>query len=91
VLPDSDWHVKDKFFKGRDAIRAFLKEKWEHELDYKLVKELWWATFMERCCSRMRPKGFKSKPCCEACCAWCAHALEQPLLRWLTGPSVTTA
>lgn len=33
--------MKEKFFKGRDAIRAFLKEKWEYELDYKLVKELW--------------------------------------------------
>jgi nuclear transport factor 2 (NTF2) superfamily protein len=28
-------------FRGRDAIRAFLKRKWEKELDYRLKKELW--------------------------------------------------
>lgn len=38
---DSEWHVSDKFFKGREAIEAFLKAKWEEELDYRLVKELW--------------------------------------------------
>ena len=33
--------MSDKFFKGREAIEAFLKAKWEEELDYRLVKELW--------------------------------------------------
>ena len=39
--PDSDWRNRDEFFKGRDAIRAFLAHKWSRELDYRLVKELW--------------------------------------------------
>ena len=27
--------------RGRDAIRAFLTRKWNKELDYRLIKELW--------------------------------------------------
>ena len=38
---DSDWRNRDEFFRGREAIRAFLTRKWEKELDYKLMKELW--------------------------------------------------
>lgn len=38
---DSDWRNRDEFFKGREAIREFLKRKWDKELDYKLMKELW--------------------------------------------------
>ncbi len=38
---DSDWRNRDEFFQGREAIRAFLTRKWEKELDYKLMKELW--------------------------------------------------
>ncbi len=38
---DSLWRNRDEFFKGRDKIKAFLKRKWERELDYRLVKELW--------------------------------------------------
>ncbi len=38
---DSDWRNRDEFFKGRDAIREFLTRKWEKELDYRLMKELW--------------------------------------------------
>ena len=30
---DSDWRNRDEFFKGRDEIVAFLKRKWERELD----------------------------------------------------------
>ncbi len=37
----SEWRNRDRFFTGRDAIRDFLKDKWSHELDYKLMKELW--------------------------------------------------
>src|SRR6185437_8593547 len=29
------------FLTGRDAVRAFLRRKWDRELDYRLVKELW--------------------------------------------------
>ncbi len=38
---DSDWRNRDEFFKGREAIREFLRRKWARELDYKLMKELW--------------------------------------------------
>lgn len=38
---DSEWRNRTEFFRGRDAIRAFLTRKWERELDYRLRKELW--------------------------------------------------
>jgi nuclear transport factor 2 (NTF2) superfamily protein len=38
---DSQWRNRDEFFVGRDAIRAFLTDKWEKELHYRLMKELW--------------------------------------------------
>jgi nuclear transport factor 2 (NTF2) superfamily protein len=38
---DSQWRNRSEFFAGRDAIRAFLRRKWERELDYRLRKELW--------------------------------------------------
>ena len=38
---DSKWRNRDEFFEGRDAIEAFLTRKWEKELQYKLMKELW--------------------------------------------------
>ena len=38
---DSQWRNRDQFFVGRDAIEAFLEDKWEKELDYRLMKELW--------------------------------------------------
>lgn len=38
---DSNWRNRDQFFVGRDAIEAFLQDKWEKELDYRLMKELW--------------------------------------------------
>jgi nuclear transport factor 2 (NTF2) superfamily protein len=39
--PDSEWRNRAEFFSGRDAIRAFLRRKWDKELDYRLRKELW--------------------------------------------------
>jgi len=39
--PDSQWRNRTEFLQGRDAIRAFLRAKWERELDYRLVKEIW--------------------------------------------------
>ena len=39
--PNSHWRNRDEFFVGRDAIEAFLRRKWEKELDYRLMKELW--------------------------------------------------
>lgn len=39
--PDSEWRNRDLFIQGREAITEFLKDKWETELHYKLMKELW--------------------------------------------------
>lgn len=38
---DSEWRNRDIFLKGRPAIQAFLANKWQRELHYKLKKELW--------------------------------------------------
>lgn len=38
---DSHWRNRAEVFRGRDAIRSFLRRKWDRELDYRLVKELW--------------------------------------------------
>ena len=38
---DSQWRNRDRFVTGRDEIQAFLADKWERELDYRLVKSLW--------------------------------------------------
>lgn len=38
---DSEWRNRDEFFAGREAIEEFLTRKWEKELHYKLMKELW--------------------------------------------------
>jgi len=41
---DSVWRNRDLFIKGREEIQAFLKGKWERELDYRLEKSLWCFT-----------------------------------------------
>jgi hypothetical protein len=38
---DSRWRNRAEIFRGRDAIREFLKRKWNRELDYRLIKEMW--------------------------------------------------
>lgn len=38
---DSLWRNRDHFIQGREEIVRFLIAKWERELDYRLVKELW--------------------------------------------------
>ncbi|MFT5353384.1 MAG: nuclear transport factor 2 (NTF2) superfamily protein [Polyangiales bacterium] len=38
---DSSWRNRGEFFVGRDAIRAFLRQKWAVEINYDLMKELW--------------------------------------------------
>jgi nuclear transport factor 2 (NTF2) superfamily protein len=38
---DSLWRNRAEFVNGREAIVAFLERKWSHELDYRLIKELW--------------------------------------------------
>lgn len=39
--PDSVWRNRAEFFSGRDNIREFLVRKWQKELEYRLIKELW--------------------------------------------------
>jgi uncharacterized protein len=38
---DSQWRNRAEFITGRAAIEAFLTRKWNRELDYRLIKELW--------------------------------------------------
>ena len=38
---DSQWRNRNQFVNGRDAIREFLAEKWNKELEYRLAKQLW--------------------------------------------------
>ena len=39
--PDSQWRNRVEFLEGRKAIQAFLARKWNREIDYRLIKELW--------------------------------------------------
>jgi nuclear transport factor 2 (NTF2) superfamily protein len=38
---DSRWRNRAEFLSGRTAIEAFLTSKWQRELDYRLIKEVW--------------------------------------------------
>lgn len=38
---DSKWRNRAEFVTGREEIVAFLTRKWNRELDYRLIKELW--------------------------------------------------
>jgi nuclear transport factor 2 (NTF2) superfamily protein len=38
---DSRWRNRSEFLQGRNAIEAFLTRKWNRELDYRLIKEVW--------------------------------------------------
>ena len=38
---DSRWRNRSEFLQGRAAIEAFLTRKWNRELDYRLIKEVW--------------------------------------------------
>jgi len=38
---DSLWRNRGQFLQGRQEIEAFLTTKWQRELDYRLIKELW--------------------------------------------------
>ena len=45
VLPaysaDSRWRNRAEFLNGHREIEAFLIRKWNRELDYRLIKEVW--------------------------------------------------
>ena len=37
----SRWRNRTEFLEGRGAIEVFLRSKWQRELDYRLIKEIW--------------------------------------------------
>ena len=38
---DTEWRNRDQHIRGREEVVAFLTDKWDHELDYRLRKNLW--------------------------------------------------
>ena len=38
---DTRWRNRAEFPRGREEVRAFLERKWQWELEYRLIKELW--------------------------------------------------
>jgi uncharacterized protein len=38
---DTVWRNRAEFLSGREAIVQFLTRKWNKELDYRLIKEVW--------------------------------------------------
>jgi nuclear transport factor 2 (NTF2) superfamily protein len=40
-MVDSKWRNRAEFINGREKIIEFLTRKWNKELDYRLIKELW--------------------------------------------------
>ena len=38
---DSRWRNRAEFPRGREQIVEFLTRKWQRELEYRLIKELW--------------------------------------------------
>lgn len=39
--PDTQWRNRAEFATNRAEAQAFLERKWNKELDYRLIKELW--------------------------------------------------
>jgi nuclear transport factor 2 (NTF2) superfamily protein len=39
--PDCRWRNRVESANSREEIAAFLRRKWDRELDYRLIKELW--------------------------------------------------
>jgi len=38
---DSTWRNRAEFLTGREAIVHFLRRKWDREMEYRLINELW--------------------------------------------------
>ena len=38
---DTVWRNRSQFFQGRDEVAAFLREKFQGENGYRLIKEIW--------------------------------------------------
>ena len=41
---DTIWRNRSEFPRGREQVKEFLRRKWDKELDYRLIKELWTFT-----------------------------------------------
>jgi nuclear transport factor 2 (NTF2) superfamily protein len=39
--PDTQWRNRSQFLTGRAQVEAFLRDKWDRELEYSLRKSLW--------------------------------------------------
>ncbi|MCS3471524.1 nuclear transport factor 2 (NTF2) superfamily protein [Pseudomonas sp. JUb42] len=39
--PDTQWRNRAEFASSREQAQAFLQRKWNKELEYRLIKELW--------------------------------------------------
>jgi hypothetical protein len=39
--PDTRWRNRAEFVTGREQVVAFLSRKWDRELEYRLIKEVW--------------------------------------------------
>jgi uncharacterized protein DUF1348 len=59
-IVDTRWRNRAEFLLGRDAIVAFLTRKWNRELDYRLIKELWAFRL-----NRTRPRAIKYAARCK--------------------------
>lgn len=40
-MEDTSWRNRAEFLQGRQQVVEFLRRKWDRELDYRLIKELW--------------------------------------------------
>jgi uncharacterized protein len=38
---DSQWRNRDEIFQGRPRLVEFLTRKWNREIEYRLIKEVW--------------------------------------------------
>ncbi|WP_447903651.1 nuclear transport factor 2 family protein [Stenotrophomonas geniculata] len=38
---NTQWRIRAEFTNGREEARQFLARKWNKELEYRLIKELW--------------------------------------------------
>ncbi|WP_395395073.1 DUF1348 family protein [Novosphingobium sp. BL-8A] len=76
--PDSLWRSRSGFLQGRDAIVAFLADKWQRGHDYRLVKGL---SVHDGNRIGPRPQGLRN---------WRSWDFERGLLRRLNNPVSTT-
>jgi len=58
---DSRWRNRAEFVNGREEIVKFLTRKWQRELEYRLIKELW-AFHGDRIAVRVADLGDASPP-----------------------------